>query len=246
VAHGTAGVGDRISPSRAWGTLDKNGNLLTTMSGDRIPTGYQVSPDLWQGLNEPAASLEVSNSQIMVVGLVQGAQPIPRFVAFRKRDKTWHVIPSHSFLYWCLRGFGEFVAITETTAKKRPASEALASTPANSGTAVAQTPGRLEWRKKDSLFGPDIAESFDDAPAIYPGRLHLFDVETDRVFTIDTKQGDSEILLVEDGIMYYRISDRLCSAHVTDKGIGGAHLLAKDEAIRDVHWAFIKHSGSRK
>lgn len=34
--------------------------------------------------------------------------------------------------------------------------------------------------------------------------------------------------------------DRLYSAPITEKGIGAAHLIATDEAIRDAHWAFIK------
>jgi len=37
------------------------------------------------------------------------------------------------------------------------------------------------------------------------------------------------------------MSDRLYSAPVTDKGIGVARLVAKDEIIRDAHWAFLKH-----
>ena len=76
---------------------------------------------------------------------------------------------------------------------------------------------------------------------MFPGRLHLYDVTNERVYTIATNQGDSEVLLVENNIVYYRVSDRLYSAPVTEKGIGAARLLASNEAIRDAHWAFIKH-----
>ena len=55
---------------------------------------------------------------------------------------------------------------------------------------------------------------------------------------ITTDQADSEILLIEKGVVYYRVSDRLYSAPITATGIGTASLLATDEAIRDAHWAF--------
>jgi hypothetical protein len=37
------------------------------------------------------------------------------------------------------------------------------------------------------------------------------------------------------------VSDRLYKAPITDSGVGAATLMATDEAIRDAHWAFIKH-----
>jgi len=76
---------------------------------------------------------------------------------------------------------------------------------------------------------------------VYPGRLYLYDVDTERVFTITTDQGDSEVLLVEDDTVYYRASDRLYSAPITAKGMGPARLVAKGDEVRDSHWAFVKH-----
>jgi len=57
---------------------------------------------------------------------------------------------------------------------------------------------------------------------------------------IRTNHGDREILLVEDGIAYYRVSDRIYSAPIGDAEIGQPTLVAKDELIRDVHSAFFK------
>jgi hypothetical protein len=71
--------------------------------------------------------------------------------------------------------------------------------------------------------------------------LHLYDIDNEKVYTIETHQGDSEVLLIEDGVVYYRASDRLYSAPITALGLGSARLVATDEAIRDAHWSFIKH-----
>ena len=76
---------------------------------------------------------------------------------------------------------------------------------------------------------------------VYPGRLDVYNIDTEKLCTITTNQGDSEILLIEDNTVYYRVSDRLYKAPITDSGFGAATLIANDEAIRDAHWAFIKH-----
>jgi hypothetical protein len=48
-------------------------------------------------------------------------------------------------------------------------------------------------------------------------------------------------LLVQNNTVYYRVTDRLYSVPITDKGIGTAKPIATDNIIRDSHWAFIKH-----
>ena len=125
------------------------------------------------------------------------------------------------------RAFGQFVATSESHRK-------TAQTPASAG--------EKEWRREASPSGPrtnDALRQWGDF--VFPGVLHIYDAETEQSFTITTNQGDSEILLVENNIVYYRVTDRLYSAPITEKGIGAATLIAKDDLIRDSHWAFIKH-----
>jgi hypothetical protein len=104
-----------------------------------------------------------------------------------------------------------------------------------------ESAGRPEWRKARSPYGPDMADAFETSQVVYPGRLHLYEISTEKFYTINANQADSEVLLVEGKIVYYRINDRLYSAPITDQGIGKAKVLAADEVIRDTHWAFIKH-----
>jgi hypothetical protein len=73
---------------------------------------------------------------------------------------------------------------------------------------------------------------------LYPGGFDLFDLNNERTSTI--KQDDAEALLIEDGLLYYRVEDRLYSASLANSGIGAPTLIAADEAIWDAHWAFIK------
>ena len=55
---------------------------------------------------------------------------------------------------------------------------------------------------------------------------------------LTTNQGDSEILLIANGVVYYRVSKRLYSVPISDGGLGRSRLLVEDRLIDDAHWAF--------
>jgi len=152
-----------------------------------------------------------------------GKGDLRRFL-FRKKDKTWHALPALS--RGPIVGFGRYLAVSE----ERPKS--------------AQDPRSADVEKWKASNGRDLREALQGLEphisVVYPGRLHLYDVETERVHTITTNQGDSEVLLVENGNVYYRAADELYSAPISSDGVGPGRLLATDDLIRDAHWAFIK------
>ncbi|NDV45663.1 hypothetical protein D0T49_01180 [Paludibacter sp. 221] len=96
---------------------------------------------------------------------------------------------------------------------------------------------------RDSLY---MENSFDEQAENYgfyrPGILYLLNTETGNYIEWETKQGDSEILLVQNESVYFRIFDSIYKASIIDgKKLGNAELLIKDnEIIPYVHWAFIK------
>ena len=161
---------------------------------------------------------------------------------FRKSDRTWNMLPVPGDAS-NLRGFGKFISVVEARTKQAVAvQKARGVIYINEDVRSKEvSPGGAEWRKVDGHMGPNMEESFEDAMAVFPGKLHLYNIDSGQLFSLETKQGDSEVLLVEDDTFYYRISDRLYSAQITPKGLGVSKLLATNEAIRDAHWAFIKH-----
>jgi hypothetical protein len=102
----------------------------------------------------------------------------------------------------------------------------------------------LTWRRLPvpipsvRAFGQFLATA---DPSTGTGSLHVYDVDTDRTYTIATNQSDTEILLVENGTVYYRTGERMYAAPIAENGIGPAKLLAADPVIRDAHWVFLKH-----
>jgi hypothetical protein len=222
VAQGSAGVPGFVSWDGAPLHLDDDGNMYGWVSR-RVTLGRAIPAALRKGLQ--GASLRISNSQLLAVDVLD-ATGTTHVLVFRKRDGTWHSLPKLTESYPFLRGFDKFIAFTETNVK---------------GTQHSESAGRAAWRTAEVGRGPAIAEEFDRTGSVFPGRLHFYDIDTQRVYTIATNQGDSEILLIEDGTVYYRASDCLYSAPIMDTVIGESKVLATDEAIRDAHWAFIKH-----
>jgi hypothetical protein len=213
---------------------------------DEVTFDYEIPAKLREGLPEdPLAKIIVNDARVMDVGVTdRSATIIPRILAFRKSDKTWHVVPIRADDFE-LRAFGRFVVAPEAEMKEAISKQyQLHSGYIDVNQAVREnerSAGAAEWRTKESSTGPSMTEAFENAPVVYPGRLHIYNIDTEKLLTITTNQGDSEILLIEDSTVYYRVSNRLYTAPITDSGIGAATLVATDEAIRDAHWAFIKH-----
>ena len=188
---------------------------------------YRVPATLYSDLSQPYAFVIANNKQLFAVSAIDLKRRNSfRLLLFRKSDQTWHRMPDVGETTECHRAFGNFVASCAAIPK---------------GPEGGESAGRAEWRTETTSVGPSMRALFHESKSVFPGRLYLYDVSTDRTYTIATNQGDSEVLLVENGTVYYRASDRLYAAAVTEKGLGQAHLLVTSEVVRDAHWAFIKH-----
>jgi len=227
LTSGEDGVPDRASDNRKDVMIEKNGALSQVfLGGEQFYLDYRVPADVMASMANPGAGVEISNREVFGVSLwdfARSDEPV-RLLLFRKSDNPWHDVPGVAAPF--VRGFGSFAALMEQT-KKSP------GTP--------ESAGRAEWRKTDAATGPSVEESFKGLRYVLPGKLDLYDVATEKMYHIVTNQGDSEILLVDNSTVYYRVSDRLYSAAIGKDGLEPAKLLATSESIRDVHWAFVKH-----
>jgi hypothetical protein len=180
--------------------------------GYLVHLGYRIPLNLRKG-REYSSALMANNRDVFCISLNGG------LVYFRKSDQTWHEWKISSRLPQGVRSFGKYLAGTEVDS-------------------AASSAGRDEWRKVDSKTGPATAIATEFRPL--PGRLLIYDTDSEKEFSIRTGQGDSEVILIQDGVVYYRAATRLYSAPLTKDGVGEGRLLATSELIRDAHWAFIK------
>jgi hypothetical protein len=227
VASGYAGVAGIGSHDGMRVQLDRTGKISRFFPIGRAYFDADVPPAMFQDVRQPIAAVMANNRALVAVAVTEDSDPSSqRLVVFRKSDRTWHRLPSVSERFSWTRAFGGFVAIAAAEKK---------------GARLRGSSGKAEWRQENTAGGPNQAAVFEGADLAFSGRLHLYNVDTERLDTITTDQGDSEILLVENGTVYYRVSDRLYSVPISKTGLGEPKLLAKSDVIRDAHWAFLKH-----
>lgn len=241
-SHGDAGVAliqDAFEAPVAFmrdGRLEAGfGRALVDLGVDNLPE--EMRKDL------SFTEMVINNSRALVVKAAGDGHEHGRFLMFRKNDRTWHVLPVPGDAS-NLQGFGEYISVVEARTKQAIAAQWKRGYNIEINKDVRErevSPGAAEWRKTNGRMGPDMEESFAEALAVFPGKLHLYNIDSGQLFSLNTKQGDSEVLLIEGDTFYYRVSDRLYSAQITPTGLGVPNLLATGEAIRDGHWAFIKH-----
>jgi hypothetical protein len=71
----------------------------------------------------------------------------------------------------------------------------------------------------------------------------LFNVHTKDYIEWDTRQGDSEVLLVQDDFVYYRVNTKILKSAIIDNmQLSEPELLIDDERVRDIHWAYLKRN----
>lgn len=242
IAHGTTGVGEHGATEGVSVDLGDDGRLGIGANGAMGHFQPIVPQELLRGLSHPYTGAIANTKSVLLIAATQDAESSTRFFAFRKRDKTWHTIPGRSDFHGLLAVFGPYISLTEATGKKAAAGQAKKGT-VNRDTLrrEGESTGRSEWRNARTATGPDQVDEFETDEAVFPGRLHIYDIDTERLYTITTNQADSEVLLIENKVVYYRVSDRLYSAQIGGSGISVPTLVAKDELIRDSHWAFITH-----
>jgi hypothetical protein len=225
VANGRAGVGDIGAQGYIPLIVAQDGALQMRLFGKQAHTEYVVPPQLRPDETLPAlAGLLISSPDVLVLSVTGKAQE-SRLILFRKREKLWSPLPIAGDRFEWVRAFGHFLVIAEARRK---------------GPAHRESAGPAQWRKPVSRSGPSVEAFLRESPVAFPGRIHIYDVESGQVATLRTDQADSEVLLIEGERVYYRISDRLYGATISGAQIENVQLLATSELVRDAHWAFVK------
>jgi len=100
-----------------------------------------------------------------------------------------------------------------------------------------------DWIKKETQFGPSYP-SLIDADESYKfyseGNLYLYNIDSKTTIRWETGCGDSEILLVHNEVVYYRVNDKIYKTPIINgKELSNSQLLIQDGRVADIHWAFM-------
>jgi len=101
------------------------------------------------------------------------------------------------------------------------------------------------WTKPMTKYGPYYAPGWNyksewivQAP-YSEGDLFLYHVESQNMIQWNTGHGDSEILMLKDECVYYRVYDKIYKAPIINhKALGEPELIIQNTLIGDVHWMF--------
>ena len=98
-------------------------------------------------------------------------------------------------------------------------------------------PGSSLWQDRATGLSPAIRYEGMYAPGI----LYFYNPSTGVYFELETKQADSEVVLIQNEKVIYRVYDELYEAKlVNGKKLAAVKLLLKDDRVPDIHWAFYR------
>lgn len=228
VSAGYAGVADIAGGDTMPVTFDRD-RVQHVFPGLGIADfDVEVPSDLHADLQRPFGAIMANNRSLLALSISEFSDGSKRrLLVLRKSDRSWRRLPDVSEEFSWTRAYANFISIVAAQKKR-------AGGPAS--------PGGDAWRKERTETGPATSVRLSDSKSVFSGQMHIYDVDTGRTFSVVTNQADSEVLLVESGILYYRISDKLYSAPILETSLGVAKLLAADDIIRDAHWAFVKRN----
>jgi hypothetical protein len=101
------------------------------------------------------------------------------------------------------------------------------------------SPGLEQRRQAITSTGVPLDWELRDGHLYRPGVLFLYHVRTRKQYTIRTDQGDSEILLVDGGSVYYRVNRSIYKAKIGERDVEPGELLVEADVVQDIHWAFL-------
>jgi hypothetical protein len=161
-----------------------------------------------------------------------------------KGSKEWRRV-ALPFLRSRVRAFGPWVAAIEAVlpAGGPSGSEVVADRAAKASAEAS--PGTIKRQAEEIGGKMTVDDLFRQQPDVFPGELLIYSTISGAMFRISTGGGDSEVLLVTDQAVYYRVDDQLFRSDLNAGGPGKPQMLASGEAIIQAHWAFLSSGGGQ-
>lgn len=108
-----------------------------------------------------------------------------------------------------------------------------------------EIPGKKYRRQDTTMWGMDADTRFSIQEIFPTGKLFVYNIDTEQYIEWDAKQNeenqaDSEILLIDDNKIYFRVNDAIYFRDIVEgKKLGERILLVKEETIPYTHWLFF-------
>lgn len=164
-----------------------------------------------------------------------------------KKSGEWRRMPM-PFQGAMVRGFGPWLAMIEAQSSGvvLPAGQ---STVKREDIRVARGSPGDKKRRTEEIFPPyretpamtvdDLFGQMHERGTFFPGELAILNLDTGVQMKISAGAGDSEVVLVTDDAVYYRVDDVLYRRQINGASLGNPVTVAHGDEIVQVHWAFL-------
>jgi len=102
--------------------------------------------------------------------------------------------------------------------------------------------GQDIWKAEETLYSPSTYKLLTEYEHFYSeGYMYLYNIDKKKYIEWNTGQADSEILMVKNDIVYYRVYDTIYIASIIDgEKLGSSNLFIKNKDVPAIHFMFIK------
>lgn len=207
---------------------EKDGYLEIIVTGDRSkrPCFPYELPKQYRFKTSSRHTVSINNNNYFLVNgekkTRQTGLGSRQVILYDKKKEEWHDI-----------------ILTGNLSRIRGFSEWLCGYIADDGEYFMdkQRPGSSLW--KDRATGLSPALRYEGMYA--PGILYFYNPSSKVYFELHTNQADSEVVLIQNNKVIYRVYDELYKADLVDGNrLGESRLLLKDDRVPDIHWAFYR------
>lgn len=180
------------------------------------------------------------NTDKMIVMPAKGEMVKDGFIRYNflynKKKEQWQSVGLPSAFH-TLHAFGNWLAGHVVFVRKAGREQRI-----NKGIEIS---GKKYRRQDTTIWGMNADTRFNIQEIFPTGKLFIYHIDTEQYIEWDAKQNgenqaDSEILLIENEKIYYRVNDALYVRDIIDgKSLGERTLLVQEETVPYVHWLFF-------
>lgn len=207
---------------------EEDGYLEIIVTGDRSkrPCFPYELPEQFRFRNSSRHTVSINNDNYFLVNGKKETRKeglgTRQVIIYDKKKEKWHDI-----------------ILTGNLSRIRGFSEWLCGYIADDGEYFMdkQRPGSSLWKDRETGSSPALRYEGMYAPGI----LYFYNPSTKIYFELSTNQADSEVVLIQNNKVIYRVYDELYETEIVrGKKLGKSVLLLKSDYVPDIHWAFYR------
>ena len=199
----------------------------TKKAEDRPSLGITI-PKKYLAGSDQFANIIVKNEQFIIIELYQNGKH-KEFLVFNIQAEVWSALNIEGDKSR-IQSYGEWISASNVLSNE---------------DAQTVSPGAKYRKQEPNSYGPGFDIMTKVLQLYYPGELSLYHVPTQqkvswKTFENGEPQGDSEVLLVKNNKVYYRINNVIYKAPIISyQKLGEPEILIEGDRVSSIHWAFF-------